>query len=130
MKNLILWTQEVWDIYIRDFLLYVGILFLIIESTYQRLKVLWQADYRKEGRWQDEVGPLLVAVIVVASFWPVTMFDFLPFRPPWQVFAILWTVMIGARASSGAHELYKRIVETVQAAAARIRGGWGGGSEY
>ena len=125
MDNIVVWAQEIWELYLRDFLLYLGIIFLIIESTYQRVKVLWEPKYQERGRWQDEIGPMIVALIVILSLWPRTMFDYLPFKPRWQIFSILWTMMLGARAASGAHEMYKRVVEIVQSLSTRIRGMWG-----
>jgi hypothetical protein len=35
----------------------------------------------KLQEWQNRVGPLILAMIVVYSFWPYTFFTWLPFTP-------------------------------------------------
>ncbi len=108
-----MWTNEVFDVNFMYAALYVVIFGVVVEAAYQKLKLLLYPEKRKAGEWdwKDEICPVLLGVVVVVLFYPVTLFDFLPFVPKGIVTDVVFTSLIISRGANGAHESYNKLAD-------------------
>ena len=96
---------------------YAVIVGLIIEATYQRLKCFEQAKHRVK-----EIKLTMIAILVVSSFYPYTIFTWTPFKPALPLFAQVWTAFLLARTANGLHNGFDALVEFFKAGSFRVGG--------
>jgi len=84
--------------------LYIMLLGVAVEASYQKIKLLTDRGKRGEWDWKDEIIPVVLGVFVVCLFYPLTLFDLLPFKPFSRAADVVLAALIISRGANGAHE--------------------------
>lgn len=75
------------------------------------------ADYRdrkpieKKPTWQDLIVPPIIGLAVAFLFYPLTIFDYLPFQPQYPYVAYVVTALTISRIANAEHNTFKQIGE-------------------
>ena len=142
------------DVSLLHLALYVVTMGVIVEATYQKLKLLWERtrpkpvskrlDQITANRYgpgmveepgepeyeevdpKDEIIPVVVGILVVLAFYPHSIFGYMPFHPQWYWLDVLLTALIVSRGANLAHETYRDFGGFVSGLVGRISrfGSW------
>jgi uncharacterized BrkB/YihY/UPF0761 family membrane protein len=100
--------------------LYITTLGIIVEAAYQKIKPLFRKDEAKEIKWENEVLPLVIGLLLVIAFLPTSIFGWLPFHPQWPWLDVLLTSLIISRGANLSHETYKSFADFIGSLIGRI----------
>ena len=145
--------NDIIDVDLLTLALYIMTTGIIVEAAYQKMKLLWDRtrpkarprslveatqQYGMYGPQQeavelerepvdpkDELIPVVLGVLVVAVFYPHSIFGYLPFYPRWFWLDVVLTALIISRGANLAHETYRDFGSMVSGFIGRISR-WGG----
>ena len=61
--------------------------------------------------WRDLIVPPIIGLFVAWLFWPLTVFDYMPFQPQFPITAYVMTALLISRIANAEHDTFKTIGE-------------------
>ena len=90
--------------------LYSTILGLLTWGIWQKVKIsMRESSLAKVTNWQNQFAPVAIALIVVYSFYPMTLFTWLPFEPSLPHLAQVYSGLLIGSMSHLEHESIKHL---------------------
>ena len=78
------------------------------------------AKKKKKITWKDLIVPPILGLIIAWLFWPITIFDYLPFQPQFPIIAYIATSLVISRVANAEHDSFKTIGEFFMGIASRV----------
>ena len=113
---------EVLDLTLRNVSLFLFTLMALTESAY----ALKKATHRKkkdslhESDWRNVYYPVLLGVLIAWSFYPVTYFSYMPFRPALPYLDVAYTGLLAGRVANGGHAAFGQFGDLFSSWAGRV----------
>jgi len=64
---------------------------------------------KKPPTWKDLIIPPILGLLVAYIFWPLTIFDYLPFQPQFPIISYIITSLVISRVANAEHDSFKTI---------------------